>query len=457
MRIHPPSVRARLTLWYAGVLTLIICIFSAGILLFVAARLYAGLDAQLAREIATIGKIYRGEPDELKDLASHWGITLFQVEDDGSVRYQTEAWEREGLGRSLQAGDTASPLSWAAPNGRYYRGQHMSGSSYGVAAAIEENSLRDTLWTLAGILAMGIPFAVGLAIAGGYFLAGLVLAPVGAMADKARQITAESLAERLPVENAGDEFGRLATVFNDTLSRLQDAFERLRRFTADASHELRTPLTAMRSVGEVALRNTRDASAYRDVIGSMLEEVDRLTRLVESLLTLTRADSGKIHVAPEALDLGVLAASVIDQLRVLADEKQQEFTLQTPVPLHAMGDAALVRHALTNVIHNAIKYTPNGGAISVELKASLGQQVIEVRDSGPGIPGAHRDRIFDRFYRVDASRSREEGGAGLGLGTARWAIEANGGRIELASDERRGSLFRIFLPAADKPSLQGKG
>jgi signal transduction histidine kinase len=116
-----------------------------------------------------------------------------------------------------------------------------------------------------------------------------------------------------------------------------------------------------------------------------------------------------------------------------------------------------VRHALTNVIHNAIKYTPNGGAISVELKASLGQAVIEVRDSGPGIPGAHRDRIFDRFYRVDTSRSREEGGVGLGLAIARWAIEANGGRIELASGERRGSLFRIFLPAADKPSVQGKG
>jgi heavy metal sensor kinase len=457
VRIHSPSVRARLTLWYAGVLTLIICIFSAGILAFVAARLYAGLDAQLAREIATVGKMYREEPDELKDLASHWGITLFQVEEGGSIRYQTEAWEREGLARSLQTGDTASPLSWAAPNGRRYRVQNISGSPYGVAAAIEENSLRDTLWTLAGILAMGIPFAVGLAIAGGYFLAGRVLAPVGAMADKARQITAESLAERLPVDNAEDEFGRLATVFNDTLSRLQDAFERLRRFTADASHELRTPLTAMRSVGEVALRNTRDASAYRDVIGSMLEEVDRLTRLVESLLTLTRADSGKIHLAPEALDLEVLAGSVIDQLRVLADEKQQELTLQAPVPVHAMGDPALVRHALTNVIHNAIKYTPNGGAISVELKASLGQAVIEVRDSGPGIPGAHRDRIFDRFYRVDTSRSREEGGVGLGLAIARWTIEANGGRIELASGERRGSLFRIFLPAADKPSVQGKG
>src|SRR5256884_7865960 len=219
------------------------------------------------------------------------------------------------------------------------------------------------------------------------------------MAQKAREITAESLAKRLPVDDAQDEFGRLATVFNDTLSRLQDAFERLRRFTADASHELRTPLTAMRSVGEVALRNTLDAVAYRDVIGSMLEEVDRLTRLVESLLILTRADSGKIQPAPEALDLGGLAGNVIDQLRVLADEKQQELTLRAPIRVNAMGDTALVRHALMNLIHNAIKYTPNGGTITVEVNATnSGQAVIEVRDTGPGIPAAHRDHIFDRFY-----------------------------------------------------------
>src|SRR5262249_15568356 len=209
----------------------------------------------------------------------------------------------------------------------------------GVAAAIEENFLRDTLWTLAAVLAMGIPFAVGLAIAGGYFLAGRVLAPVGAMADKAREITAESLAQRLPVDNAEDEFGRLATVFNETLSRLQDAFERLRRFTADASHELRTPLTAMRSVGEVALRNKHDANVYRDVIGSMLEEVDRLTRLVESLLTLTRGDSGRIQLAWQALDLAGLAGKGIDPPSLLADGKQQKITPPRSAPLPPQGDA----------------------------------------------------------------------------------------------------------------------
>src|SRR5215467_11846813 len=429
MRLPALSVRARLTFWHAGVLTLIICMFAAGIFLFVGARLYAGLDTQLAREIGTISRVYREEPDELKDLATHWGITLFQIQAGGSIIHQSEAWEREGLSQALRTGDSASPLSWTASDGRHYRVQSISESSDRVAAAIDEDSLRDTLWTLAVILATGIPFGIALAIGGGYFLAGRVLSPVGAMAEKAREITAESLAKRLPVDNAQDEFGRLATVFNDTLSRLQDAFERLRRFTADASHELRTPLTAMRSVGEVALRNTLETPAYRDVIGSMLEEVDRLTRLVESLLILTRADSGRVKLAPEALDLGGLAGHVIDQLRVLADEKQQHLLLKAPIPIRTVGDAALIRHALMNLIHNAVKYTPNSGAITVEVIAERsGQAVIEVRDTGPGIPAVHHDRIFDRFYRVDASRSRDEGGVGLGLAIARWAIEANGGR-----------------------------
>ncbi|WP_257169642.1 cell wall metabolism sensor histidine kinase WalK [Bradyrhizobium sp. SRS-191] len=451
MRFRPPSVRARLTLWHAGVLTLIVCVFSAAILVFVEARLYGGLDAQLDREVATIAKIYRDEPDELRDLAPDWGITLFEV-DDGNVPRQSEAWEREGLSRALQTGRSTSPLSWTSPDGRRYRVHSVSERSYRVAAAVNEASLHSTLWTLAVILAIGIPFAAGLAIAGGYFLAGRVLSPVGTMAKRAREITAESRAKRLPVENAQDEFGQLATVFNDTLSRLQDAFERMRRFTADASHELRTPLTAMRSVGEVALQHTLDAAAYRDVIGSMLEEVDRLTRLVESLLILTRADSGKVHLAAEALDVGGLAGHVIDQLRVLADEKQQELTLRAPIRVHAAGDAALIRQALMNLIHNAIKYTPDGGAITVEVRETGGQVMIEVRDTGSGIPATHRDRIFDRFYRVDPGRSREEGGVGLGLAIARWAVEANGGKLELAGGKTEGSSFLVLLPSADDSS-----
>jgi heavy metal sensor kinase len=441
------SVRARLTLWHAGVLMLIVCAFAAGFLLFVRARLFEELDRQLLRELTTIDWVYRNEPWELKDLASESGITLFRITAGGNLRHQTEGWEREGFARALKDAGSMLPASWTAPDGRSYRIQAVADPSYHIAAAMEETSFRRTLWTLAAILAMGVPFAVGLAIAGGYFLAGRVLLPVGAMADKAREITADSLGERLPVGNPQDEFGRLATVFNDTLSRLHDSFDRLRRFTSDASHELRTPLTAIRSVGEVALQAPLDSGGYRDVIGSMLEEVDRLTRLVDSLLTLTRADSGATQPAREVVNLTALASNVADLLRVLAEEKQQSFSVDTATPVEAVCDPAILRLALMNLLHNAVKYTPNGGAIYVRATVTAsGQPSIEVQDTGPGIPAAHQEQIFERFYRVDSDRSRESGGTGLGLAIARWAVAANGGRIELESKESKGSLFRIVLP-----------
>ena len=447
MSPRPLSVRARLTLWHASVLMLIVCAFAAGFLLFVQARLFEELDRQLLRELTTIDWVYHNEPWELKDLASESGITLFRITAGGNLRHQTEGWEREGLARGVKDGGSMPAASWTAPDGRSYRMQAVAGPSYHIAAAMEETSFRHTLRTLAAILAAGVPFAVGLTIAGGYFLAGRVLSPVGAMADKAREITADSLGERLPVGNSQDEFGRLATVFNDTLSRLHDSFDRLRRFTSDASHELRTPLTAIRSVGEVALQAPLDSSGYRDVIGSMLEEVDRLTRLVDSLLTLTRADSGATQPAREVVDLTGLAGNVADLLRVLAEEKQQSLSVDTAAPVEAVCDPAILRLALMNLLHNAIKYTPNGGAIHVRATSSAsGQPSIEVQDTGPGIPAAHQERIFERFYRVDPGRSRESGGTGLGLAIARWAVAANGGRIELESEESKGSLFRIVLP-----------
>ncbi len=448
MKIGPLSVRTRLTLWHAGVLTLIVCGFSAAILSLVKARLFGELDLQLGRELAIIDRIYREEPGELADLAPDWSISLFQVAEGDRIRHQTEGWERAGLAAALQEGGAGLPVSWTAPDGRRYRLQTAAGPSYSIAAALEETSLRRTLSTLAIILATAIPFTAALAIVAGYFLAGRVLAPVGAMADKAREITVESLGERLPVDNPQDEFGRLASVFNDTLSRLHDSFERLRRFTADASHELRTPLTALRSVGEVALQGPLDPTVCRDVIGSMLEEVDRLAQLVDSLLTLTRAESGKIRPTHQVLDLGGLASDVVDQLRVLAEEKQQRLSIHADRPVSARCDPALLRLGLMNLLHNAIKYSPSNGVIRVAVTTTpAGQPAIEVQDTGPGIAAAHRQLIFERFYRVDAGRSGDSGGVGLGLAIARWAVEANAGRIELESEEGNGSLFRVVLPA----------
>jgi len=430
MRLAPQSVRTRLTLWHAGVLAIIICLFASGILLFVRARLYRSLDEQIAQDLATIEKVYREETGDLGELDNRMGIALFEVAEGQTLIYRT--------------------TSWPPPATKPYRTKTVADAVHRVSVARDEAPVRQAVWTLALILATGVPFAIALAMVGGYLLAGRVLVPVGAMADTARRITAESLSARLPVENPHDEFGKLAAVFNETLARLDVAFEQLRRFTADALDELRTPLTGMRSIGEVALQRPLASREYRDVIGSMLEEVDRLTRLVENLLLLTRAEAGRLPMTRAVVDLTELVASVADTLRVLADEKDQEWSVEVAAGVTAVCDASIVRLAVTNVMHNAIKYTPNKGVISVVAtkRSAAGDAVIAVQDTGPGIAAVHRERIFERFYRVDDARSRDTGGIGLGLSIARWAVEANGGRIDLESEEGRGTLFRIVLPSS---------
>jgi heavy metal sensor kinase len=424
----PSSVRARLTLWHAGTLALVVCVFAIGVFAFVHVRLYRALDAQIDLDLASVERVYREEPGDLGELDHRIGLRLFEVTEGGTVLYRTAAWPPRG------------PAT--------YRQRTLAEGTHRITVARDDAAVRQALRTLAVILAVGAPAAVALALAAGYVLAGRVLAPVGAMADTARQITAESLGERLPVDNPDDEFGRLAGVFNATLARLENAFEQLRRFTADASHELRTPLTAMRSVGEVALQRPLDATAYREVIGSMLEEVDRLTRLVENLLTLTRAEGGRIALARRPVDLDALAAGVADHLRVLAEEKEQSLTVEAGARVTVACDPAILRSGLVNLLHNAIKYTPPKGAIRVDVgRAPSGEATIDVADTGPGIAARHRERIFERFYRIDPGRSRDAGGVGLGLAIARWAVEANGGRLLLDSDEGRGSVFRIVLPA----------
>jgi heavy metal sensor kinase len=427
MRFVGVSLRTRLTLWHAAVLAVVVCVFSAGIFLFVKGRLYRTLDQQVNDDLAAIEHVYREETGDLGELGHRMGLTRFQVVEGQTVVYQTPGWPpAEGVSHRLGV---------------------LADASHQITAARDETPVRQTLTTLALILVTGVPFAVALAIAGGHFLAGRMLTPFGALAEKARKITAESLAERLPVGNPRDEFGQLAGVFNAMLSRLQEAFEQLRRFTADASHELRTPLTAMRSVGEVALQRPLGASAYREVIGSMLEEVDRLTHLVENLLTLTRAESGRIPLTFEVIDMGRLALSVAEHVRVLAEEREQALIIDVAHEVRAECDAGVLRQALVNVLDNAIKYTPRKGSIHVVVREAPSREgVIEVRDTGPGIGAMHHGRVFDRFYRIDAGRSRGAGGTGLGLATARWAVETNGGRIELESEEGEGCLFRIVLP-----------
>ncbi len=302
-------------------------------------------------------------------------------------------------------------------------------------------------WDVLGVLLLGIPGAACAFAAAGYFVAGRALAPLAVMAERARRLSARSLSERLPVLNAQDEIGQLAMVFNETLDRLESSFAELRRFTADASHELRTPLTAMRTVGEVALRHDTP-EAVRDAVGSMLEEVGQMNQLVERLLLLAQADHDTVAVCLASTPVREIMLEVADSLSVLATEKSQRIEIHEVQDVTALADDALLRLALMNLVQNAIRYSPPGKNIRLRAHSSEDTAVVEVVDEGPGIPQQHHARIFERFYRVDASRSRTDGGAGLGLAIVKWAAERMSGTAELESSSGRGSLFRMRLPLA---------
>jgi heavy metal sensor kinase len=410
----------------------------------------------LATQLEAVDKALRDHREELRELEDHRAVDLFQVKDGDNTIYETAEWRRAGLSRATDraTGDSGSKVRSEEDGCLYWFERSVARTPNGtvrVTVAVNGEDVERILSNLLATLAISVPFALGLAILGGYILAGRSLAPVDAMATKAHEITAERLSERLPLENPEDEFGRLARAFNDALERLEDSFEQLRRFTAHASHELRTPLTAIRSVGEVALERTREPSAYQEVIGSMLEEADRLARLVDNLLTLTRADAGRIHLNREKTDLGSLVREVSDCLRVLAEEKNQSLKINVRNDVVATVDRVILRQAVLNVLDNAIRYTPSDGTIAVNVrKTSEREAVIETADSGPGIPPEHRDRIFERFYRVQHEGADPGVGAGLGLAIARWAVEINGGRISCDSEAGRGSSFRIALPLSGK-------
>ena len=446
MRIRPSSVRVRLTLWYTLVLACIVLVFSLSVYLFVKSRLGQLLDRQLDREFEAIAGEVSEEPGDMRDLEPESSAKLFQLVQGKNVFFQTGPYLKAGLPEILSVPSVKYRTFRAASGKRFRLITGLTKSGLILTVAQDEEALWSSLHTLVMILALALPSALVLAALGGSVMASRLLKPVASMAQKAEKINAENLSARLSVENPEDEFGKLATVFNHTLTRLQNAFERLQRFTADASHELRTPLTALRSVGEVALQEDLDAGAYRDRIGSMLEETARLTRLVDSLLLLTRADRGQLLLSRKEHDVTRLIEKAVEDMRIMAEEKSQRLMISLHKGAKGNVDEDTLRQALVNVLDNAIKYTPQGGTISVKLQERESQLIIEVTDTGQGIAAEHREKIFDRFYRIEKDRSREIGGAGLGLAIAKWAVEANGGRLELDERENHGSTFRIVLP-----------
>jgi heavy metal sensor kinase len=304
------------------------------------------------------------------------------------------------------------------------------------------------------LLALALAAMVLVATGGGYFLIGRALAPVERITSSAEQITLHNLRERLPIAQTGDELQRLSISLNHMIARLDEAFQHNRRFIADASHELRTPLTIMRGELESVVDQTSQAPEVQRTAASVLEEVERLARIVEGLFAVSRLDAGEAQKECVPFDLADLAASTADQMCLLAEDKGISISTSPSREVVIEGDRARMKQVVVNLLDNAIKYTRPGGKIGISVKTSGGNAVLEVEDNGLGIPAEARPHIFERFFRVDKARSREMGGAGLGLSIVKSICTAHGGRVDFTSVEGNGSKFKVELPLAH--SGQGK-
>jgi len=465
-RLRPKHVRTRLTAWYVFVLAgaLLLSFVLTETFLFLQMR--NQLDRFGVQDIETVegllffdaaGRLnlnedYHNHPESKQVLER-----MLEVRSsDGAVLYRNERL----AGRALSGAPVPSegeggysPRSVRLEDGtsvRMVSRRHsLNGRSLLVRLGYDEEPIWARCEELGAASLVALPIVLAFAGFGGYLLARRALDPLAQMARRAEQITSERLHERLPVGEEGVELGDLARVFNSLLARLEESFERLRRFTSDASHELRTPLTAIRSVGEVALQKDGSREDYRDTIGSMLEEVNRLTSLVDNLLTISRADAGTIQLHPTVFSAMDLARESAALFEALVEEKCQSMVVEGDEAASVRADRLFLRQALVNIIHNAVKYSPTGGAIAVRVRHEPANGLcLEVADNGPGIAAEHSGRIFDRFYRVDEARSRDAGGAGLGLSIAQWAIRLQGGDIRLLTSMGRGCTFQIWLPPA---------
>jgi heavy metal sensor kinase len=330
------------------------------------------------------------------------------------------------------------------------------GSRFLIEAGAPYGQIEGVLHGLLFTLALGLPMVVALAISGGYLLMRRALAPVDEIRRSAERITSRNLSERLPVARTGDELERLSLSLNRMIERLEEAFQHISRFTADASHELRTPLTILRGELEAIATQPQLAPEARELIGSVLEETERLVKIVEHLLAISRLDAGEARMELARFDLADLAAVTTEQMRLLAEDKQITLGCDAARPVEVEGDRARLKQVLVNLLDNAIKYTPAGGAVQVSISAANGHAVLEVADNGLGIPARALPHVFERFYRVDKARSRQMGGAGLGLSISKSICAAHGGQIRAESVEGRGSRFRVELPLADGSSGEAK-
>jgi heavy metal sensor kinase len=482
------SVRSRLTVWYAAVLTFFLLLLSLVIYFIVRQSVLARTDAGLVELsdsfLATLAAELTAAPaaegvsgaarqsmlehqypgHSFAVLTSSRGLLAISSDLPSAAPQEHGDANPEISPVVLQAclasltNSTSTFRTFSGKHGGtrcYARGFSATGNSYFLVILASLHPESDLLENIRTALGWLIPFTIVIASAGGYFLARKSLAPVADMTSQADHIGEFTIHDRLPIQNPHDELGRLAATFNRLLDRLDAAFERQRRFIADASHELRTPLAILQGESEVALsKEARSAEEYRESLGILHQEARRLSRVVDDMFTLSRADAGQYPVSPREFYLDELAADCVQSLRTLAAAKSISLSISSDRELPIVADESLIRRMLLNLLDNSIKYTPDGGTISISTDETSDGAEISVSNNGPGIPPELQPRIFERFFRGDLARTRShpESGAGLGLSISKWIAEAHHGSLELTRSGPAGTVFTARIPKSSDTS-----
>ncbi len=451
------SIGARLTAWYSLILALSLGLFGTIAYFAMGHSIRAAMDSDLNQRTQAIRDIIKedapnGLPalqDEFREFADSEGASArLRVADDGGVIYASP--DLQSVLEPRRAQSVPRPFTSRIGDARFRflrEKMEVHGAHYDVEVA---SSMKDFDRALEGfrvVLYSAAPAFLILAALGGYWLSRRALAPVDEITRAARTIGAQDLSQRLAVRRTSDELQRLVDTLNEMLARLESAFQRVTQFTADASHELRTPVSVMRTSAELALRKTRSDAEYREALERILGESERVSRLIEQLLLLARADSGSAALPIIRTDLNAALHAACGEAKVLAEAKQLKFSESIPESaVWVQGDAASLQRLFIILLDNAVKYTPNGGEIGVSLSSDDGYAVAAIRDTGIGIPEQDLPHVFDRFYRSDRARSRESGGTGLGLAIGHWIAAAHHGEIRVESMVAKGSKFEVRLP-----------
>jgi heavy metal sensor kinase len=453
-------LRIRITAWYFAVLATGFSLF--GVIAFFVMRgsIQETVDENLQDQMQGIRVLMertasRGRAELAHELDQdeeiRAGSDLLQVSDPaGNWIYRSRTMSLYGPAAPREA---RTSITTQQPNGVPLRVLTLpvlaGGKTYVVQLAYPLDDFYEALDRFRRVLFLSSPLLLLLASAGGYWLSRRALAPVDQITREARSIGAQNLSSRLLVPHTRDELQRLSETLNGMLARLEQAFRRIAQFTADASHELRTPVALMRTRAEVVLRRPRSEEEYRETLRQILEDLQRTSSLIENLMLLARADSGTETLQRTRINMVESVGEACLEGRTLAETKQIIFLEELPEsPVWIEGESNSLRRLFLILLDNAVKYTPPQGRITVSLRSSDGCAVTEVRDTGIGIAAEDLPHIFERFFRADRARSRETGGAGLGLSIGQWIAQAHGGTIRALSKPGEGSVFQVRIPLA---------